>query len=65
MKKSKTASGNKTNIALNSVPLPLDGISILHENVDWNAIEWGPDSVTIAQHNYPLKTIHFKPRTKK
>lgn len=41
-------------------PLPLSRISVLENDLDWDEIEWGPDSVRVRGQIYRIKSLQFK-----
>lgn len=43
------------------LPLPLDRIIVLENDLDWDEIEWGPNEVRVRGHIYPIRSIQFKP----
>ncbi|PIA40938.1 hypothetical protein AQUCO_02300010v1 [Aquilegia coerulea] len=41
------------------IPLPLEHIEILEENLDWEDVQWSQTGVWIAGKEYPLARVHF------
>jgi len=45
------------------VPLPLEHIKVLHEDVDWEELNWGPCFLRVRGTEYPLVRLQFLPQT--
>ncbi|KAK1367195.1 Histone deacetylation protein Rxt3 [Heracleum sosnowskyi] len=41
------------------IPLPLENLEVLEDNLDWEDIEWSQTGVWIAGKEYPLARVHF------
>lgn len=41
------------------IPLPLDYLEVLEENLDWEDVKWSQTGVWIAGKEYPLARVHF------
>ncbi|GMP26755.1 hypothetical protein CsSME_00003062 [Camellia sinensis var. sinensis] len=41
------------------IPLPLEHLEVLEENLDWEDIKWSQTGVFIAGKEYPLARVHF------
>ncbi|KAF9602131.1 hypothetical protein IFM89_025176 [Coptis chinensis] len=41
------------------IPLPLEYIEVLEENLDWEDVQWSQTGVLIAGKEYPLARVHF------
>ncbi|CAN4105546.1 unnamed protein product [Withania somnifera] len=41
------------------IPLPLEHVEVLEENVEWENIQWSQTGVWIAGKEYPLTRAHF------
>jgi len=41
------------------IPLPLEHLEVLEENVDWEDIQWSQTGVFIAGKEFPLARVHF------
>ncbi|KAL7231102.1 hypothetical protein ACSBR2_009383 [Camellia fascicularis] len=41
------------------IPLPLEHLEVLEENLDWEGIKWSQTGVFIAGKEYPLARVHF------
>ncbi|XP_009594419.1 uncharacterized protein [Nicotiana tomentosiformis] len=41
------------------IPLPLEHVEVLEENVEWEDIQWSQTGVWIAGKEYPLTRAHF------
>ncbi|KAL5715760.1 hypothetical protein ACHQM5_017536 [Ranunculus cassubicifolius] len=41
------------------IPLPLDYIEVLAENIEWEDVQWSQTGVLIAGKDYPLARVHF------
>ncbi|WCJ30586.1 hypothetical protein M5689_012135 [Euphorbia peplus] len=41
------------------IPLPLDYLEVLEENLDWEDVQWSQTGVWIAGKEYPLARVHF------
>ncbi|KAH9614446.1 hypothetical protein KSS87_002212 [Heliosperma pusillum] len=41
------------------IPLPLDHVEVLEENVDWEDVQWSQTGVWIAGKEYQLARVHF------
>ncbi|CAN4115353.1 unnamed protein product [Withania somnifera] len=41
------------------IPLPLEHVEVLEENLDWENIQWSQTGVWIAGKEYPLTRAHF------
>lgn len=48
------------NNEITDVPLPLDLISVLETQIDWDEIEWGPTSVRIRGKCFEITSIQFR-----
>lgn len=41
------------------IPLPLDNLEVLEDNLDWEDIQWSQTGVWICGKEYPLARVHF------
>lgn len=41
------------------IPLPLEHLEVLEENLDWEDIQWSQTGVWICGKEYPLARVHF------
>ncbi|XP_004495444.1 uncharacterized protein [Cicer arietinum] len=41
------------------IPLPLEHVEVLEENLDWEDVQWSQTGVWIAGKEYPLARVHF------
>ncbi|XP_017256793.1 uncharacterized protein LOC108226362 [Daucus carota subsp. sativus] len=41
------------------IPLPLENVEVLEDNLEWEDINWSPSGVWIAGKEYPLNRVHF------
>ncbi|XP_010272511.1 PREDICTED: uncharacterized protein LOC104608276 [Nelumbo nucifera] len=41
------------------IPLPLEHLEVLEENLDWEDVQWSQTGVWIAGKEYPLARVHF------
>ncbi|XP_028756479.1 uncharacterized protein LOC114715764 [Neltuma alba] len=41
------------------IPLPLDYVEVLEENLEWEDVQWSQTGVSIAGNEYPLASVHF------
>ncbi|KAL9233393.1 hypothetical protein vseg_008404 [Gypsophila vaccaria] len=41
------------------IPLPLDHVEVLEENLDWEDVQWSQTGVWIAGKEYQLARVHF------
>lgn len=41
------------------IPLPLEYIEVLEENIDWEDVQWSQTGVWIGGKEYPLARVHF------
>ncbi|GAV78154.1 Rxt3 domain-containing protein [Cephalotus follicularis] len=41
------------------IPLPLEYVEVLEENLDWEDVQWSQTGVWIAGKEYPLARVHF------
>ncbi|CAH9104130.1 unnamed protein product [Cuscuta epithymum] len=41
------------------IPLPLDHVEVLEENLEWEDIQWSQTGVWVAGKEYPLARAHF------
>ncbi|PSR88067.1 Transcriptional regulatory protein like [Actinidia chinensis var. chinensis] len=41
------------------IPLPLEHVEVLEENLDWEDIQWSQTGVFIAGKEFPLARVHF------
>ncbi|KAK7344084.1 hypothetical protein VNO77_13334 [Canavalia gladiata] len=41
------------------IPLPLDHVEVLEENLDWEDVQWSQTGVWIAGKEYTLARVHF------
>ncbi|KAG5528692.1 hypothetical protein RHGRI_029384 [Rhododendron griersonianum] len=41
------------------IPLPLEHLEVLEENLDWEDIQWSQTGVFIAGKEFPLARVHF------
>lgn len=41
------------------IPLPLEHVEVLEENLEWENIQWSQTGVWIAGKEYPLTRAHF------
>ncbi|XP_052195064.1 uncharacterized protein LOC127803079 [Diospyros lotus] len=41
------------------IPLPLEHLEVVEENVDWEDVQWSPTGVSIGGKDYPLARAHF------
>ncbi|GAU28466.1 hypothetical protein TSUD_294690 [Trifolium subterraneum] len=41
------------------IPLPLEHVEVIEENIDWEDVQWSQTGVWIAGKEYPLCRVHF------
>ncbi|XP_021861469.2 uncharacterized protein [Spinacia oleracea] len=41
------------------IPLPLEHVEVLEENLDWEDVQWSQTGVWVAGKEYPLARVHF------
>ena len=41
------------------IPLPLEYVEVLEENIDWEDVQWSKTGVWIAGKEYTLARVHF------
>lgn len=41
------------------IPLPLECVEVLEENIDWEDVQWSQTGVWIGGKEYPLARVHF------
>ncbi|WOL17882.1 hypothetical protein Cni_G26675 [Canna indica] len=46
-------------IRSSGIPLPLEHLEVLHDNLDWEDIQWSQTGVWVAGKEYVLARVHF------
>uniref|UniRef100_A0A803L504 Uncharacterized protein n=1 Tax=Chenopodium quinoa TaxID=63459 RepID=A0A803L504_CHEQI len=41
------------------IPLPLEHVEVLEENLDWEDVQWSQTGVWVSGKEYPLARVHF------